>query len=108
MQADQLRAELLKRQRADGGWGWLCDDESDALATGIALFALGGENLRATYSEGGKARQYLLDKQSSDGSWPVCGTKQSAKYKVQPTATYWGNCWAVIGLCETLDYRNNE
>ena len=29
----------MKRQLADGGWGWLCDEDSDALGTGIALYA---------------------------------------------------------------------
>src|SRR5204862_4972438 len=38
--ADRLRGELLKRQRDDGGWGWLCADESDAFGTGVALYSL--------------------------------------------------------------------
>jgi squalene-hopene/tetraprenyl-beta-curcumene cyclase len=100
--ADQVRAELLKRQRADGGWGWLCNDESDALGTGIALFALASDHLPATSQGIAGASQFLLDTQGADGSWSVRGTKQSRKDTVQPTATYWGTCWAVIGLCETL------
>ena len=46
--ADTLRAELLKRQRTDGGWGWLCDEDSDALGTGIALYALASDQLPPT------------------------------------------------------------
>lgn len=101
--ADELRAELLKRQRADGGWGWLCDEDSDALGTGIALFALGGESSPATHPAVANARQFLLGKQSAEGSWPVRGTKQNRKDHVEPTSTFWGTCWAVIGLCATLD-----
>lgn len=102
--ANDLRAELLKRQRADGGWGWLCDDDSDALATGIALFALAEDKSAATQSAIARAQQFLIEKQLDDGSWPVRGTKQNKKDHVQPTATYWGTCWAVIGLCESLDH----
>jgi len=100
--ADHFRAELLKRQRADGGWGWLCKDDSDALGTGIALFALAHDKQQATHRAIIKARLYLARTQSGDGSWPVRGTKQSAKDRVEATSTYWGTCWAVIGLCETL------
>ncbi len=101
--ANQLRAELLKRQRADGGWGWLCDDDSDALGTGIALYALAGDQLPPNHPAIANASRFLLKTQYADGSWPVRGTKQNKKDHVQPTATYWGTCWAVIGLCETLD-----
>jgi hypothetical protein len=101
--ADQLRQELLKRQRADGGWGWLCDDDSDALGTGIAIFALASDHLPASHPAIAKATKFLLVNQSNDGSWPVRGTKQNKKDRVEPTATFWGTCWAVIGLCETLD-----
>jgi squalene-hopene/tetraprenyl-beta-curcumene cyclase len=100
--ADVLRAELLKRQRADGGWGWLCDDDSDALGTGIALYALRQDKMSAASPEIAKARQFLIKTQTGDGSWPVRGTKQNKKDHIEPTTTFWGTCWAVIGLCETL------
>ncbi len=43
--ADEMRRELLELQNDDGGWGWICDEESDALATGIALYALARDGL---------------------------------------------------------------
>jgi squalene-hopene/tetraprenyl-beta-curcumene cyclase len=101
--ADQLRADLLKRQKPDGGWGWLCDEESDALGTGIALYALGAERLPRTDPPIAKAQRFLVQTQKEDGSWPVRGTKQNKKDSIQPTSTYLGTCWAVVGLCETLD-----
>jgi len=97
--AGQYRGELLKRQRADGGWGWLCDEESDALATGIALYSLAGEqDAQAAIA---RAREFLARSQRADGSWAVHGTKENAKTRITPTATFLGTCWAVIGLCET-------
>ena len=32
--------ELLQRQNTDGGWGWISGQASDALATGLTLYAL--------------------------------------------------------------------
>jgi hypothetical protein len=100
---DRFRAELLKRQRADGGWGWLCDEESDALGTGLALYALGQTQLPNTNPAIVNARRFLTRTQGTDGSWPVHGTKDNKRTRVEATATFWGTCWAVIGLCETLD-----
>jgi hypothetical protein len=33
----------------------------------------------------------------------VKGTKKNKRRQIEPTATYWGTCWAVIGLLETLE-----
>jgi Tol biopolymer transport system component len=46
---------------------------------------------------------FLAKSQSEDGSWAVRGTKQNAKDRVEATSTFWGTCWAVIGLCASLD-----
>jgi squalene-hopene/tetraprenyl-beta-curcumene cyclase len=100
--ADRFRAELLKRQGADGGWGWICDEESDAFGTGLALYALGQTQLPNTNPAIVNARQFLARTQGTNGSWPVHGTKENKKKGVEATATFWGTCWAVIGLCETL------
>ena len=64
--------DLLKRQRADGGWAQFPTLESDAYATGqvLAALRLGGGLAPATraYQRG---LQYLLDTQREDGSWHV-------------------------------------
>jgi squalene-hopene/tetraprenyl-beta-curcumene cyclase len=99
--ADLYRQELLKRQRADGGWGWLCDDESDALGTGIALFSLADSKDHSASAAVVNARRFLAQSQTKDGSWPTHGTKDNKKNQIEPTATYWATCWAVIGLCAT-------
>jgi squalene-hopene/tetraprenyl-beta-curcumene cyclase len=100
--ADEILQQLLAHQRPDGGWGWLLDEESDALATGIVLYALGRRGLRGTDPNVAKAQQFLLGAQSKDGSWPVRGTKAAKRDSVEETSTYWGTCWAVIGLLETI------
>jgi squalene-hopene/tetraprenyl-beta-curcumene cyclase len=105
-EADRLRGELLKRQREDGGWGWLCADESDAFGTGAALYALARDGLAGDNARLARGRQFLVQTQKADGSWAVKGTKKAKANQIEATATYWGTCWAVIGLAETLPRRN--
>jgi len=100
--ADKVRGELLKRQNADGGWGWLTADASDAFGTGVALYSLSRDGLSSAEPSIARGRQFLVHSQQAAGSWPVKGTKKDKAQKIEPTATYWGTCWAVIGLAETL------
>ncbi|MDG2131493.1 MAG: hypothetical protein P8K08_26075 [Fuerstiella sp.] len=97
---------ILNEQNDDGGWGWIRERESDAMATGQVLYAL---SMRSREGEATKAielaRMYLLTTQTSDGSWEVKGTKKNKQDKIQETATYWGTCWAVIGLLESEKVR---
>jgi squalene-hopene/tetraprenyl-beta-curcumene cyclase len=101
-QADRLRSELLSRQHDDGGWGWLCSDESDAFGTGVALYALARDGVGPNEPTIARSRQFLMKTQQSDGSWLVKGTKKAKAQQLEPTSIYWGTCWAVIGLAETL------
>lgn len=99
---DQLVKQLRSQQHADGGWGWMLADDSDALGTGLALYALvsAGVERQAPAIKG--AQQFLVSTQRDDGSWPVRGTKEKKKTSVQETTVYWGTTWAVIGLVESL------
>jgi squalene-hopene/tetraprenyl-beta-curcumene cyclase len=101
-EADRCRQALLEQQRGDGGWGWLTVDESDAFGTGVAIYALARDGVTAVDPAIARGRRFLVDSQRADGSWPVKGTKKAKAKQVEPTATYWGTCWAVIGLAETL------
>jgi squalene-hopene/tetraprenyl-beta-curcumene cyclase len=101
-EADRLRAELLKRQHADSGWGWLTSGESDAFGTGAAVYALAKDGLAADNPAVIRARQFLVATQQPGGSWPIKGTKKAKANQFEPTSIYWGTCWAVIGLAETL------
>ncbi|MDP6442488.1 MAG: terpene cyclase/mutase family protein [Pirellulaceae bacterium] len=87
---------LQERQQDDGGWGWLASEPSDALATGMALFAISqsgdaGESVAA-------AQAFLLKTQGKDGAWMVKSTKKAKSKNVIPTSKYWGTTWAIIGL----------
>jgi len=101
-QAIECREELLRRQHDDGGWGWLTAEDSDAFGTGVALYALASDGEAADQAAVARARQFLVDGQQETGYWPVNGTKKDKATRVEPTATYWGTCWAVIGLAKTL------
>jgi squalene-hopene/tetraprenyl-beta-curcumene cyclase len=101
-QADRMRDLLLQRQHEDGGWGWLTSDGSDAFGTGVALYALTRDGLLPDHAAIARGRHFLTQTQQQDGSWSVKGTKKGKADKVEPTATYWGTCWAVIGLLEAL------
>ncbi|MCA9060181.1 MAG: terpene cyclase/mutase family protein [Planctomycetaceae bacterium] len=89
--------QLQAAQRDDGGWGWLVEEQSDALGTGLALYALlqAGSGDQNTID---RAVQFLIASQQPDGSWPVKGTKQKKRDGIEETATYWGTTWAVIAL----------
>ena len=64
--------ELIRTQRADGGWAQLADVESDAYATGTALVALHQTGGLATGDETyRKGLRFLLANQMEDGSWHV-------------------------------------
>lgn len=102
---DQLVKRLRDQQKANGGWGWMVADESDALGTGMALYALVRAGVKSNAPVIQKAQQFLVSTQRDDGSWPVKGTKEKKKGSVQETAVYWGATWAVIGLVESLSAR---
>lgn len=96
--AAQLTDQLLEQQHADGGWGWQPDDPSEAWPVGLALFALAQLGDKAPAASIEKAQAFLATTQKDDGSWLVEGklTKNSNM------SSYFGTCWAVIGLSRTL------
>lgn len=64
--------DLLKEQREDGGWAQLPTLESDAYATGLALYALQqGGSVSPRHPAVQKGIRFLLARQLSDGSWWV-------------------------------------
>lgn len=98
--ADLIRRVILTHQHKDGGWGWLIEGKSDALGTGIVLYALSRDGAVAADAEVLRAISFLEQTQTEEGSWPVNGTKKNGADDVTETATYWGACWAVIALSE--------
>ena len=100
-QEDLPVTQLLSFQNSDGGWGWLVNDDSDALGTGIALYALAQHATPAANQARNQAIDFLRTTQLPNGSWNVKGTKKNGRNKIVDTASYWGTCWAVIGLLQS-------
>lgn len=97
---------LLASQNKDGGWGWRRDEDSDALGTGYAMYALAVTDSDPEAIRRG--REFLIRTQQDDGSWTVPGTKKSAKGRPTETAIDWGSAWAVIGLTAARDSVSDE
>lgn len=103
--------QLLAQQRDDGGWAQLPELDSDAYATGTALYSLRYAGVLNTGdSAWSRAVQFLLKSQQSDGSWFVrsrskpfqqyfeTGFPHRADQYISTTAT----SWATIALLQSL------
>ena len=102
-QAESQIAALVAAQKEDGGWGWNLEEASDALATGMALYALSKANSSKEVADSiASAHKFLISTQQDDGSWKVNGTKINKRDAPIETSIYWGATWAVLGLSETL------
>ena len=70
--ARQSARSLIAMQRPDGGWSQLSGMESDAYATGQALFALAiAGNMSAADPAYREGVDFLLKTQAADGTWHV-------------------------------------
>lgn len=68
---EDAKRTLLETQRPDGGWAQTDYRESDAYATGEALFALHAAGLATDSRTYQRGIRYLLKTQLIDGSWLV-------------------------------------
>lgn len=105
-------ADVLADQRADGGWAQLPELQSDAYATGQALYALrvgggvSGSDLRVQ-----RGVRFLLRTQDDDGSWFVNKRAFPANnyfdagfpHGQSQYASFNATCWATLALL--LDSR---
>jgi len=62
---------LIAAQRLDGSWSQLPTMDSDAYATGQALYALNAGGISATHAAYAGGVRYLLRTQAADGTWHV-------------------------------------
>jgi ankyrin repeat protein len=105
-------AELVRQQRADGGWSQLPGLESDAYATGQSLYALmEGAKTSAEDPAVRRGVHFLLQTQLADGTWHV----RTRSHPFQPPMESgfphgrdsWissaGTSWAVMALATSLD-----
>jgi hypothetical protein len=98
--------ELLSSQRTDGGWAQTPYLQSDAYATGQALYALRETGTPVTDPSIQRGVRFLTRTQHEDGSWYV----KSRAMKIQPYfesgfpyghdqwISQTGTAWATIGL----------
>ena len=96
------RGPLLAQQNADGGWGWLVGEPSDAFGTGLALHSLGRSGLTTANPALQKAVEFLKATQGTNGSWAVPSTRAQDNKRIRETSSYWGTAWAALGILETL------
>ncbi len=101
-QVEALRDKILAAQQADGGWGWLWADKSDAFGTGVSLYALSQIGVPNSQPAIQQAWMFLIETQTDNGSWTVNGTKAATKDKPHPFSGFWGTTWALLGLTHSL------
>ncbi len=108
---DELLEQLLKAQRADGGWAWLIDPQtspnSDPLTTGQVLYALGVLGRSQSDPHMQRAWSYLSRTQQADGSWSVPWLTFMVENNKDhadgdKVFSYWGTTWSALGLLSTL------
>jgi hypothetical protein len=102
-QAAEISEAIRSQQNADGGFGWLAGQASDAMATGQVLYAWSLSETDTHRPAIRRMQDYLVRHQREDGSWEVASTKASRKGKPAETASYWGSAWATLGLLHSLD-----
>jgi Squalene-hopene cyclase N-terminal domain len=90
---EPLVRRIQERQNADGGWSQTKGMQSDAWATGQALYALAHAGIDANEPIIARARAFLIKTQREDGSWPMTS---------RPTTPGGnGSAWAVLGLTQS-------
>ena len=92
---------VFAKQNNDGGWSQRKDAESDAWATGQALYVLSLAGRKPEDPAILKARAFLVKSQLADGSWIVKSRPRSNAPKgaknLEPI-TYASTSWALLGL----------
>lgn len=96
-----LVQRIKDRQNADGGWSQAAEMQSDAWATGQALYALAHAECGADDPAIARGRAFLISTQREDGSWAMTSrpTKPGGDGSMSLIPiTGAGSAWAVLGL----------
>ena len=114
--AKRAASSLVSLQRADGGWSQMPGLESDAYATGQALYALNVAGKMSTadpvYRKG---IDYLLRTQAADGSWHVTSRsiwlqpyfESGFPYGQDQFISAAGTAWAAMALTTAVQPSTN-
>jgi ankyrin repeat protein len=98
--------ELVAKQRTDGGWGQTDYHQSDAFATGEALWALHESGMTSSDPVYRRGVDFLLRTQQEDGTWHVVSRsfgfqpyfQSGFPYEQDQWISQAGTAMAVIGL----------
>jgi hypothetical protein len=104
--ARPLLESLLREQNEDGGWSQTKKMKSDAFATGLSLYVLGGRKAPGVDVAIRRAQEFLIKTQQPDGSWPMTSRPAEPKgpgpaHDLRPIQ-YFGTAWATIGLVRSF------
>lgn len=102
---ESLVSRIKQQQRPDGGFSQIPSMDSDAWATGQALYALGLTGLTSNDPAIARAQSFLVKTQRDDGSWPMTSrpTKPGGAGSTSLIPIIGGgSAWAVIGLSRSL------
>jgi squalene-hopene/tetraprenyl-beta-curcumene cyclase len=99
-----LVRRIKERQNADGGWSQTKDMDSDAWATGQALYALANAGIKSDDPVITRAHAFLVKTQRDDGSWPMTSRPvksggEGCKSLIPITGA--GSAWAILGLARS-------
>ncbi len=99
--------ELIRQgQHPSGGWGPYVQSAPEPFDTAVVLLALAGEEDSIDPGLIERGRQFLLDTQVSDGSWPETTRPAGAESYAQRLST---TAWATLALmrvrASTIDRR---
>lgn len=103
-----LERQLRDLQREDGGWGQTPLANSDAYATGQALYALAEAGVAKDDAIVRRAQTFLQKSQREDGSWEMSSRAIMANGKVATKfepITHTASAWAVMGLVRSAAGR---
>jgi squalene-hopene/tetraprenyl-beta-curcumene cyclase len=105
-----LVQQLRKAQNEDGGWSQTKLANSDAYATGQALYALAEAGATKDDAAIRSAQSYLAKTQGPDGAWPMTSRAIMSNGKVATKfepITHAASAWAVMGLVGTAPAETN-
>jgi hypothetical protein len=107
----EARQDLIRQQRADGGWGDAADRPTEAYSTATALAALHSTGLASDDPVYRRGVRFLLDQRQADGTWHV----KSYTKPVQPNfdsgfphgkdqfLSITATAWAILALLPVIE-----